>query len=341
MNKPLNLVPYHDPRTTTASGGFEYALPTAQTTSDYYKIQQTHYSNALTEIGTKLNYGTLDLKGTAIISYKKYILSIENYDSLKGGVGTTALQLLDSLIITATNNGNNETNTLIQLPLAKYKQMRGLVNTKETRKQVKKDLTALEAITLEYRGTGNQKDNYMRLKIGAGKHGIMKSIIFFEFRPEFLITALEQSQFMYWHNDALKFNDKYNPHSYYFSRKIHVHKRQNLGKANENTIGVRTLVNSSPDLRKKAFDIKTRFIQQILEPFERDLDACTAFKWEYRGANNAQVEAPEDLQAFLSLNVGITWLNYPTTPELAKLKSDKTRQSKKTKGKKPPRYPRK
>ena len=341
MKKPLNLVPFSDPRTATASGSFEYVLPAAPLISDYFKIQQTHYSNALTEIGTKLDYGTLDLKGTAIISYKKYILSIENYDSLKGGVGTTALQLLDSLIITATNNGNNETNTLIQLPLVKYKQMRGLVNTKETRKQVKKDLTALEAITLEYRGTGSQKDNYMRLKIGAGKHGIMKSVIFFDFRPEFLITALEQSQYMYWHNDALKFNDKYNPHSYYFSRKIHVHKRQNLGKANENTIGVRSLVNSSPDLRKKLLDTKTRFVQQILEPFERDLDVCSAFKWEYRGVNNAQAEAPDSLQEFLALNIGISWLNYPTTPELAKLKNDKKKQARKTKGKKPPSHPKK
>lgn len=341
MKKQLTIVPFSDPRTTTASGSYEYVLPTVPLVSDYYKIQQTHYSNALTEIGTKLNGGTLDLKGTAIISYKKYILSIENYDSLKGGVGTTALQLLDSLIITATANGNSENNTLIRLPLAKYKQMRGLSDTKETRKQVEKDLTALEAITLEYRGTGNQRDSYLRLKIGAGRHGIVNSIIEFEFRPEFLLTALEQSQYMYWHNDALKFNNKYNPHSYYFSRKIHVLKRQNLGKANENTVGVRSLVNSSPDLRKKAYDPKTRFIQQILEPFERDLDACTAFRWEYRGANNAQVEAPEDLQTFLSLNIGITWLNYPATPELAKLKNDKTRRAKRARGKKPPHYTKK
>lgn len=303
-----------------------YYTPTPAVT-DYYKIRESQHTNALAEIGTRLKDSGLNLNNTAKISYRNYDLFIENYPDFAGGISTTALKLLDALIITATEQGKSDTDTLIELPLNKYMTMRGLRDAKEARNQVERDLKALEAITLEYRGKGKQKENYLRLKIGAGKSGIVRGVVIFDFREEFFSKALEQRQFMYLHKETLKLNDKYNPHSYYFSRKATLHRRQNGGKPNENIIGVRTLVNSSPELRHKVKDKTARFSQQILNPFERDMDALNnIFTWEYTGENGQKAEIPDTLHDFLALNVKIDWLHYPDTPDIKKL--DKAHKAK-------------
>ena len=78
----------------------------------------------------------------------------------------------------------------------------------------------------------------------------------------------------------------------------------NLGKPNENIIGVETLVNSSPTFPKYE-DVNYRFTQFILEPFERDMDAIKSIKWHYAG------EQPTNYNEFITSNVVITWVDYP------------------------------
>ena len=115
-----------------------------------------------------------------------------------------------------------------------------------------------------------------------------------------------------------RINQKRNPNSYYFLRRIAEHKNMNIGKKNEDIISVKTLLSASPYLPKRADVAKAgrQLKQRIIDPFERDMDELEeTLLWEYCHSNNTPL-TDEELQNFSyelfeKLLVKITWKRYP------------------------------
>ncbi|MCL2433198.1 MAG: hypothetical protein FWD16_01580 [Clostridia bacterium] len=306
----------------------------AETPEDgYYLLAQSHSSNKLSKKVTQKisSPAQFDLYGDGHIDESDFRLFIKGYRELVNGVKQSAAMLLDSLMITATENGLED--TLVTLPLKRYMQMRGLSDEKEIRKQVKGDIDALERISFEYKGVGKQRGAWLRVHIAGGTSGQIKNgDIIFRFNQDFFdsFKVGEGSKYLYmfFPKEALQGSIRANPWKYWLARKIAEHKRMNIGKPNEDVIGVRTLINGCPDYPtyEAVMETSQHVSRLIIDPFERDMDALAPrITWEYQDIP----ESPRDYQAFIEANVAIHWSSYPLVPglESGKKKRAKREQS--------------
>jgi hypothetical protein len=120
---------------------------------------------------------------------------------------------------------------------------------------------------------------------------------------------------MYFPQEALRGNIKENPWKYWLARKISEHKRMNIGKPNEDTISVQTLIDACPNYPtyEKVMREDRAITRRIIEPFERDLDALNpSISWEYQGLT----ESPRNYREFINANIVIHWSTYPDTRQI-------------------------
>lgn len=283
-------------------------------------LAQSHATNKLQKTLTKrLNNKTqLDLNGNGSIIEADFKLFIKGYDELLSGVKQSAAMLLDSLMIKATETGLKD--TLVTLPLNEYMAMRELKDEKETRRQVKEDLAAIERVSFEYRGTGKNKGAWLKVHISGGTTGQVKNgDIIFRFNQEFYdsFKAEEGNRYlyMYFPREALQGNIKYNPWKYWLARKISEHKRMNIGKSNENVISVKTLIDACPNFPeyKEIMEGARQISKRIIEPFERDFNALNpTITWEYQNLK----ESPGNYTDFIGANIVVHWATYPALPQI-------------------------
>lgn len=281
----------------------------------YYVLAQSPASNTLAhELTHRITDATqLDLYGNGKVETKDFRLFIRDYSQLTGGINTSAAKLLDSLLITATKHGLGD--TLVQLPLKEYMRMRGLKDIKETRKQVKRDIDALERVRFEYRGRGKERGTWLNVTLAGGTSGIKNSIIFFRFNEDFYQSLRISSRFlfMFFPEEALRLNDNANPYSYAFARRISEHKRMNVGLPGADTIRVKTLIDACAIFPRyeDVADGAGAVSRRMIEPFERDLNALgKSFTWTYVGA------PPTNYQSFVDASIHIRWHDYPSTHQL-------------------------
>ena len=277
----------------------------------YMKLPQDNHTNHLAhKLTTKIKGpAQLDLTGKATITSQDFRLYIEGYDKLVNGANTSAVKFFDAAVITCSRDRD----PLARIPLKEYMELRGLKDEKEARKQIKADMEVLKAVKFEYKGTGKSRGDWLSLSLYGGRAGIYRGVIEFRFTPEFY-ASIPENQFMFIPKEYFSTRDKYNPHTAYFIRKIAEHKRMNLGKPNENIIGVETLISSSPTFPKYDETKGYHFSQLILQPFERDMDAIQSIKWHYAG------EQPTNYTEFITSNVVITCVDYPDVAKLTQRK---------------------
>lgn len=291
----------------------------------YMKLPQgTHTNNLAHKLITKKTEVKKDLNGNGSVVDNDFKLYIEGYDKLVNGANISTVKLFDAFVINCSKNQD----TLAKIPLKEYMELRELKDEKEARKQIKKDMAVLKSIKFEFKGTGKSKGDWINLSLYGGRDGIYKGIIEFRFTPEFY-SSIPENQFMFIPREYFATKDKYNPYSSSFIRRVAEHKRMNLGKTNENIIGVETLINSTPTFPKYD-DATYHFTQKILEPFERDLDALSSIKWSYTG------EQPTNYNDFINSSIEVTWVDYPDTNNFIqkKLQPPKKKNSKKWGGNK-------
>jgi len=286
----------------------------------YYLLAQSHSSNALSKKLTERisDPAQLDLYGNASITEKDFRLFVKGYKELVNGVNQSAAMLLDSLMITATENGLKD--TLVKLPLKQYMEMRELLDEKEIRKQIKRDIDALERISFEYKGTGKQRGTWLKVSIAGGTVGQVKNgDIIFRFNQDFFdsfkVGEGSRYLYMYFPREALQGNIRANPWKYWFARKISEHKRMNIGKPNEDVISVQTLISACPNFPtyESVTSGNRNITARIIEPFERDLDALSpTLSWEYQGLD----ESPKSYQDFITANIVVHWSAYPAIPHI-------------------------
>ena len=283
--------------------------------AQFLKLPQgNHMNNLAHKLATREIAMTKNLEGTASIIDEDFKLYIKGYDKLTNGGHTSAVKLLDALVINCSRNQNS----LAKIPLKKYMELRELKDEKEARKQIKNDMEVLKSIKFEYKGIKKRKGDWLNLSLYGGRDGIYRGTIEFRFTPEFY-SSIPNNQFMYIPPEYFSIKDRCNPHSSYFIRRISEHKRMNLGKTDENIIGVKTLINSSPIFPRYDETKGSHFAQLILEPFERDMDILRYIKWNYTE------NQPTNYNEFINSNILITWVNYP---DVEKLTEQKTRSIK-------------
>lgn len=259
----------------------------------------------------------LDHLGNATFIEKDFKLFVKEYTQLSNGISTSAAKLLDSLMITATSAGLQ--NTLVELPLRTYMQMRGLRDEKETRKQVKRDIDALSRIRFEYRGKGKEKGSWLNVYVSGGTSGIKNGIIYFRFNEDFYHSLrVHPTRFLFMHMpmEALRLNDNANPYSYALSRRITEHKRMNLGRPNADRIRVGTLIDACPNFPTydEVMAGNRNVTDRMIGPFERDMDALSPFfSWHYDGEG----EGPGSYFEFREAMVVVKWVKAPDTGRLA------------------------
>lgn len=313
------------------------AIEKQQEPEGFFLLAQSHASNKLSKKLTErmTEPAQLDIYGNGSIIEKDFKLFVKGYNELTSGVSETAARLLDCLMITATRNGLK--NTLVLLSIKEYLDMRGLKDEKEIRRQVKSDIEALERIRFEYKGTGKNQGAWLKVSISGGTVGQIKNgDIVFRFNQDFFESFKVGNDylFMYFPREALSGSIKENPWKYWLGRKITEHKRMNIGKPNEDTISVKTLIDACPNYPtyEKVMQGTRAIGRRIIEPFERDLDALNpSISWEYQGLS----ESPKNYQDFINANVVIHWSAYPDTAGLNAGKKNRANKQRASKAKTP------
>lgn len=236
----------------------------------------------------------------------------------------SVFRLLDALTIQFTENGAKS--STVQLELARYMQLCGLIDKKETRKQVLKDLEVLFRFRLSFKSTNRKGVDFCDVRLCDSK-GIKNNIIFFNF-SQFFYNHLKSYPIMPYPESLFKLKSKLNPNSYYFGRCISERKNMNYGKKSEAIISVKSLLESSPMLPKHE-DTKGESSRYIIVPFERDMDALdNIFTWEYCNSHGEPLSDEQinnfTYSVFSNSLVKIGWREYP----LRTLKKKKNRKKK-------------
>jgi hypothetical protein len=201
---------------------------------------------------------------------------LEHFEDLTGGLKDTTHRLLDILMRQLTQGS-----AIVQIPLDEFMNIRGLVDEKETRKQVNSDLEVLRNLKIASFTESKGKKGTSRVDMylfGGSAIGISNSIIYFTFSNTAFI-CLKDYPTMALPDALFRIPARYK-HAYGMGRFIYRHKRMNAGKPNENRISVKKLLEACPNIPRYEDLDKSRgeITRKIIEPFRNNLNAledCT------------------------------------------------------------------
>ena len=233
-----------------------------------------------------------------------------DFSKVRGYTATTAI-LLDIIIYKLTKSGANT--PVINITLDEFMKLRGLTNKKEARKQVKADLETLFNCRVSFTdSTTGKYQNFIDLHVLDSK-GIKNSVITVTLGLSFF-TLIKNYPLMLMPLNVFSLDLKANPHAYYISRKLAEHKRMNLGKANENIIAVKTLIEACPLLPTydEVSQAGRQVNQRIIQPFINNLTNLEEyFTWEFCNSKGTpltdeQIEL-SDYETFINLYIKYEW----------------------------------
>lgn len=307
----------------------------------YSTIRQGTSTNALTKFRAITGQtATIDsVTGTATIKQGNFTLTIPNYEQL-AGLKTSTYQLLDAITVALTESGAKSPTVI--LPLSEYMKRRGLKDRKEAKNQAKADMEILRQASFtweEKRGKNTNSFTFVNL---ADSGEIRRNgDIVFTYGNTFYNVLLGYPVMPY-PSQLQTLNSKRNPNGYYFLRKIAEHKNMNIGKKNEDIIAVKTLLAVAPFIPSydEVMQSKGRALtRQIIEPFERDLDALEeTLSWTYCHSNNAPLTDEElatlSYDVFKDLLIHTEWKDYPDQTARLQRKAEAIEKQTQTKTKK-------
>lgn len=298
-------------------------FPLATFTSDvesYSMIRQGPATNQLSRVNVRRNdpLKVDDYTGRSTVSHEDLTVSFST-GALARDMKTSTQMLLDALIGILTEEGAGS--TLVTIDLGDYMALRGLRDRKEARAQVKKDLEVIFDAQISFeaaKGKGKNKEKaFLDMRIVDAKGIDTRGQIFVNFAPTFF-GMISKYPVMPYSKDLLKINSKRNPFAYSLGRKVLELKNMNAGKPSEDIISVKTLLKAADGIPsyKEVMASDCAVSRRIIEPFERDLNACeNLFTWEYchsKGAPLADDELGEmSYSQFERLYIHVFWRNYP------------------------------
>ena len=302
----------------------EAAIIHAADNAAFSSIRQGTATNTLTKIRPTGRNTTIDaITGAATIKQGGMTVTFPSFETIDG-LKTSTYKLLDAITEVFTTRGSAD--PVVTLDLAEYMKKCGLKDRKQARAQAQKDLETLRTAAISFKERRRGADaGYYKMNISGGAGITRSGIMMFTFSQDFF-NIIKKYPRMPYPTLLYQLNGKRNPNSYYLLRKIAEHKYMNSGKANEDTISVKTLLSAAAFIPsyKEVSKSDRHYDTRIIEPFERDMDALsTALKWEYCHSNHAPLTDGElsalDYEAFSGLLVHIIWEQYPDqTPRLEK-----------------------
>lgn len=307
---------------------------------DFSTIRQGTSTNTLTKMraveGKNLKIDPVT--GDATIKDGNFILTIAQYAQLTDPRAST-YQLLDALLIELTESGSKS--PTVMLPLSEYMERRGLKDRKETKAQVIEDIKLIGKSSISGEEKIEKKtESYSLINIADSVEVKRNGDIVFTFGNAFYNMLLRYPVMKY-PRQLQTLNSRKNPNSYFFLRKIAVHKNMNVGKKNEDIISVKTLMESSPYIPsyEEVMSGTRALSRKIIEPFERDMDALSeTLSWHYCHSLDQPLTQEEldnmNYGIFSNLLVRITWKNYPDQTARLERKAERVQQSKQAKKKK-------
>ena len=308
--------------------------------STYSTIRQGTSTNALTKLrATEGKNATVDIiTGTATIKSGNFTLTIPNYAQLTG-LRTTTYQLLDAITIALTETGAKSPTVVI--PLDDYMKRRGLKDRKDAKAQAKADLEVLRGASFTWEEKrGKNTNSYAFVNLADSGEIRRNGDIVFTFGSTFF-GVLKGYPVMPYPAQLQTLNSKRNPNSYYLLRKITEHKNMNVGKKNEDTIAVKTLLAVAPYIPSYAEVMagNKNVTDRIINAFERDMDALgDTLTWHYCHSNGVQL-TDEELQGFSyelfkDCLIKTVWKDYPDQTARLERKAERQEEAK-AKKKKP------
>lgn len=273
---------------------------------EYMAIPQTDHSNKLLSVlhSNKLvNDKASELTDTKQLIYKDGSIKLTILNRNIKNIGVSASKALHILLYLTDQQNSNR----VSIKLTEYMNIRGLKSRPSARRQVLKDMETLHATLYTF----ERGDKTYKLSPSAGFFGIDNGTIFFTFSEEYLCTF--RNSFLFLDNRAFKYNDKENPHSFYFHWCIALNYRMNCDKPNYNIVSVKKLIETAPSFPK--YDkARGNLSDRIIEPFERDMDNLEGIQWEYVG------EIPDTYEEFINAKVRVTMLDKPNLDNLMDLR---------------------
>lgn len=262
---------------------------------------------------------------TVCIEKDNLRILFENFSTLGGGLKTTTHRLADALMIKFTESGSKE--RTVMLSVEEYMRLCDLKNSTEVKKQIGSDLKTLLNMHLDFQKSSNREQSMQDIRL-CSETKIRNNFIFFTFSEEFF-SIMKTMPVMPYPEKLFRINLKRNPNSYYFLKKLSEHKKMNYFKKNADTISVKTLLGSTPELPTydEVMETDRALTRRIIEPFERDMnELADVLNWEYCHTNGTPLTDADlanfNYHVFSGLLVRIRWQDYP------ELKKKKRKQSK-------------
>lgn len=314
--------------------GDERGLPEKAGRNAYTSIIYSGASSALTSIGRdafQIDGKVIPMKPhspekAVFIIKRGYGFMIPLEALSETSIRLSVLQLFDALMqrysqygCISTENGDY---TVI-MKLEEFMRMRSLKDRKTAREQVESDISVLLSLRVS-NPIEDDKGEFQNVNeyINIGAYGVANSIIEFSFTKAFLslVTRKFKPMMMPYPQGLYQIDQRRNPHSYYFGKKIAEHKNMNHGKGNENIISVRNLLKSSPYMPSETYvkDHGSKYEEKLLIPLQRDLEALEAvlpFTWEFCNPHEKPLTDDQlerfNWQTIKNLYIYVFWENYP------------------------------
>lgn len=254
---------------------------------DFLPIYQNNIINELVRISTKPvmdEYGTVAISGEHI-----HLLFPDEWEGAWKWSPTMA-RVLDALLIKAAEQKSDT----VFLATGDYAKMCEII-PRAARRQINEFSKLISAFSLEEINT----------QIGVARclHGgiefTFSRCLFDRFQTEYKSTVIPFPAPLF------RLNMQRPPNAYNIGRRIAEHKFMNLGKSNEDTIRVKTVLQACPYL--KTGGNSRNLYEKEIAPLEKSLSALSeVFKWEYTDSLPYG-----NRNEFYNANLKIQWNSYP------------------------------
>lgn len=305
------------------------------TTPPYVFTLNSNAFNQLQKIKSS-DYKINNTTGTATFKKDNITLQVANFTdiSIKELPQTTSY-LLAVLILEFNRTGRKE--AIINLPIKKYAELRGLLNRKELRKQILRDLALLGNYKITYQ---NQKqsskkkkkpcdEDFLNINLSQGV-GVSKGNIILHLSDHFF-NHFANAYPMPYHLDLLKLNP--NTSAFALGHYILSHYNMNFDKTNSNIFSVKSALEACPTIptKEKAYP---HLEQRIIKPFESVMDSLNSVNWDWFYCNSKGVPLTDNELAnlkyenFIDCYLCLTIPDHPLTDTKRKIKPIKSKRSK-------------
>ena len=256
---------------------------------------------------------------TATIRRGNGTLTIEHFENLMGGLGTSAQKILDTAKAHLVNQNfyrGNDVNPTVEIPLLEYgiatnyvrdiRQMatkaeqaeenkRIATRLKNLKKSIKKDLSDIEVVSADYTEVrGKNRQDYGKIRI-ISSHAIRGGVIRINFDIDAARYFMNTSQtFM---PRVLLLHDNKNPNAYAIGKKLAEHNNMdsNWARGTNCTLSVKSLLEAAPEIptieelqARKARNWRDKIKKKLEAALDANVEIGYLKKWEYRDPSSGK-----------------------------------------------------